>query len=138
MARSYFTGYPLFRTIQYKHTQKFLVFVMCNICTRRISLYNVLASRVERLLVLIPCRVRQQGRVAAQLKPRALNGGGLQSSVAAQRSLIIQGRSRVCLLARLAGQSSAQDCCWGAGGLQTSPPPAQGSPPHVCKQHLER
>lgn len=32
-AGSYFTGYPSFRTIQYKHTQKFLVFVMCNICT---------------------------------------------------------------------------------------------------------
>lgn len=44
VAGSYFTGYPLFRTIQYKHTQKFLVFVMCNICT-------LLGFSVQRLSV---------------------------------------------------------------------------------------
>lgn len=38
---------------------------MCNIGTR-LNLYNVLASRVERLLVLIPCRA---GRRAGQ-QPR--------------------------------------------------------------------
>lgn len=54
---------------------------MCNIGTRLISLYNVLASRVERLLVLIPCR---GGGGAAPLAPRALNGGSPQSSVSSR------------------------------------------------------
>lgn len=59
---------------------------MCNIGTR-LNLYNVLASRGERLLVLIPCRVgrrvgrRQRRGPAGTQSP---DGGGPQSSVSSR------------------------------------------------------
>lgn len=88
MARSYFTGYPLFRTIQYKHTQKFLVFVNVqyfytseSLCTMSQNLeYKGCWSWSLAEWV-------QQWRLGGlQTKPpEPWDGGGLQSSVSSSR-----------------------------------------------------